>query len=63
MAIAAVRRAGSASDLLKTGAEAVGAVEALFAEAAAGQRARFAPGGRLSAAQLEREQHAVHGRG
>ncbi len=61
MAIAAIRRTGTASDLLKNGADAVAAVEALFAEAAASQRARFAPGGRLSAVQLEREQHAVHG--
>jgi (2S)-methylsuccinyl-CoA dehydrogenase len=61
MAIAAIRRAGTASDLLKNGADAVGAVEALLAEAMAGQRARFAPGGRLSLVQLEREQHAVHG--
>ena len=61
MAIAAIRRAGTASDLLKNGADAVGAVEALLAEATAGQRARFASGGRLSVAQLEREQHAVHG--
>ncbi len=61
MAIAAIRRAGTASDLLKNGADAVGAVEALLVEATAGQRARFAPGGRLSVVQLEREQHAVHG--
>jgi len=61
MAIAAIRRPGTASDLLKNGADAIGAVEALLAEAAAGQRARFAPGGRLSLAQLDREQHAVHG--
>ncbi len=61
MAIAAIRRAGTASDLFKNGADAVAAVEALLAEATAGQRARFAPGGRLSAVQLEREQHAVHG--
>ena len=61
MAIAAIRRAGTAADLLKNGADAVGAVEALLAEATAGQRARFAPGGRLSVVQLDREQHAVHG--
>jgi (2S)-methylsuccinyl-CoA dehydrogenase len=61
MVIAAIRRAGTVADLLKNGADAVAAVEALLAEAAAGQRARFAPGGRLSIALLEREQHAVHG--
>ena len=61
MNLAATRRAGTAPELLQQAADAVGAVEALLAEAAAEQRARLAPDGKLSMARFDREQHAVHG--
>ncbi len=41
--------------------DAQNAVEALLARAAASLRERLSEGGRLSAAKIEREQHATHG--
>ena len=60
MSVAASRTRGAAPEFLNRAAEAVGAVDGLFAEAAAGQRARLAPDGRIAAARFEREQHAAH---
>jgi len=58
MSVAATRP--TAPEFLSRAAEAVAAVESLFTEAAAGQRARLAPDGRISATRFEREQHAAH---
>ena len=41
--------------------DAQNAVETLLARAAASLRERLSEGGRLSAAKIEREQHAAHG--
>jgi (2S)-methylsuccinyl-CoA dehydrogenase len=60
MSVAATRPSGAAPELLNRAGEAVSAVEALLTEAAAGQRARLAPDGRIVAARLDREQHAAH---
>jgi (2S)-methylsuccinyl-CoA dehydrogenase len=47
--------------LLAQATEAVAVTDALLAEAVAGLRARLAPEGEVSAAALDREQHAAHG--
>jgi (2S)-methylsuccinyl-CoA dehydrogenase len=60
MSVAASRSRETAADFLAPAAEAVGTVEALLTEAAAGQRARLAPEGRIAAERFEREQHAAH---
>lgn len=57
----AVRTAPTGTDLLPLLLEASDSVQALLAEAAAAVRARIAEGGKISAAALEREQHAAHG--
>ena len=46
---------------LAQGRAAVTSIEALYAEALANMRARLSEGGKLSAALIEREQHAAHG--
>ena len=46
---------------LDQGRAAVTGIEALYAEALANMRARLSEGGKLSAALIEREQHAAHG--
>ncbi len=60
-AVASRPIAGAESGLLASAAEAVAAIEALAAEAAASLRTRLAPDGKLSAAAFDREQHAAHG--
>src|SRR5580704_16967983 len=52
------RRPLSLEDLV---IQAQNAVEALLARASASLRERLTEGGRLSAAKIEREQHAAHG--
>ena len=59
IAVASRPIAGAESGLLVSAAEAVAAIEALAAEAAANLRTRLAPDGKLSAAALDREQHAA----
>ena len=59
-AVASRPIAGAESGLLASAAEAVAAIEALAAEAAASLRTRLAPNGKLSAAAFDREQHAAH---
>jgi (2S)-methylsuccinyl-CoA dehydrogenase len=55
------RTQGSQSNTLQLVDEAVLAVEAILTEAAALMRARLTQNGRLSAAALDRDQHAAHG--
>ena len=51
----------SADELLSRLAEALPALDAAQAEATAAMRAAVAPGGRVEAAAMEREQSAAHG--
>ncbi|HRF08902.1 MAG TPA: acyl-CoA dehydrogenase family protein [Xanthobacteraceae bacterium] len=57
----AARVSPAPADLLPLLLEASDAVQALLAEAAASVRAKIADSGKISAASLEREQHAAHG--
>jgi (2S)-methylsuccinyl-CoA dehydrogenase len=61
MTQAASRAATADADLLPLLLEASDSVQALLAEAAGTVRAKVSEGGKVSAAALEREQHAVHG--
>jgi (2S)-methylsuccinyl-CoA dehydrogenase len=61
MTQAASRAATADADLLPLLLEASDSVQALLAEAAGAVRAKVAEGGKISAAALEREQHAAHG--
>ncbi|MBY0530875.1 MAG: acyl-CoA/acyl-ACP dehydrogenase [Xanthobacteraceae bacterium] len=61
MTQAASRAAKADASLLPLLLEASDSVQALLAEAAAAVRAKVVEGGKISAAALEREQHAAHG--
>jgi (2S)-methylsuccinyl-CoA dehydrogenase len=61
MTQAASRAATADADLLPLLLEASDSVQALLAEAAGTVRAKVTEDGKVSAAALEREQHAVHG--
>ena len=63
MALAQVKSNPPATpeDLITQGQMALGAVEALFADAVACVQRKVTDGGKLSAALLEQEQHATHG--
>lgn len=61
MTQAASRAVKADVSLLPLLLEASDSAEALLAEAAAAVRAKVTEGGKISAAALEREQHAVHG--
>jgi (2S)-methylsuccinyl-CoA dehydrogenase len=53
--------AGTGPGTAELAAAAAATAEAILADAAAGLRARLAPNGKLTAAVLDREQHATHG--